>query len=143
MEPALLLFLLRLLAAALLLAFLGAIGWLMFQDIQIARALLTERERTHGVLRVLVDENGHEITYPLLPVTSVGRAPSNTVMLEDEYASGEHALVMLRGRQWWLEDLNSRNGTLLNGEPLDEMTMISPGDIVTIGSTRLKIEPAS
>jgi pSer/pThr/pTyr-binding forkhead associated (FHA) protein len=49
---------------------------------------------------------------------------------------------MLRGQQWWLEDLNSRNGTLLNDVPLHEATVVSPGDIITIGSTHLKIEPA-
>lgn len=143
MEPALILFLLRLLAALLLLGFLGGIGWLMFRDIRIAQSLVAERERQYGTIRVLDEDEGSELVYPLLPVTSLGRASSNNIVLGDHYASGEHALLMLRGRQWWLEDLNSRNGTLLNGEPLEEMTIVSPGDIITIGSTRLKLEPVA
>jgi hypothetical protein len=78
--------------------------------------------------------------YPLLPVTGIGRNPSNTIVVEDDYASGEHLLIALRGQQWWLEDLGSSNGTLLNGQPLQEATIISVGDVITIGHTSLKLE---
>nr|MBP6804905.1 FHA domain-containing protein [Chloroflexota bacterium] len=40
----------------------------------------------------------------------------------------------------WLEDLGSRNGTLLNGAPLVETAVISAGDVITIGGTDLKVE---
>ena len=39
-----------------------------------------------------------------------------------------------------MEDLNSRNGTLLNGERLHAPTIISAGDVLTIGSSQLKLE---
>ena len=77
--------------------------------------------------------------FPLLPVTGIGRNPSNTIVIEDDYASGEHVLIALRGQQWWLEDLGSRNGTLLNGQPLVQAAVISAGDVVTIGHTSLKV----
>ena len=146
MDPAILLLLLRLLGAALLLSFLGVIAWLIYQDMRATTSLLVERQRSYGTLRVMAadgsDAPAEERLYPLAPVTSIGRAVSNTVILDDDYASSEHALLMLRGQQWWLEDLNSRNGTLLNDVPLHEATVVSPGDIITIGSTHLKIEPA-
>ena len=78
--------------------------------------------------------------YALRPVTSIGRASNNTVMLDDHYASNEHALITLRGGHWWVEDLGSRNGMLLNDLPLQDATVISSGDIITIGSTKLKIQ---
>lgn len=144
MDPALLLLLLRLLAALLLLAFLGAIGWLIYRDIRSTRDLLAERGRAYGVLRVVGEGGGNgrptDGVFPLRPVTSIGRASANTIVLEDDYVSSEHAMLMLRGRQWWLEDLNSRNGTLLNDVRLDTPTIISPGDVITIGNTRLKME---
>ena len=146
MDLAVLLLLLRLLGALLLFAFLGLIAWLIYQDIRAASAEVAERERQHGVLRTVREEEGEgsdsEAIFPLLPVTSIGRASGNTVVLTDDYVSNEHALLMLRGQQWWVEDLNSRNGTFLNGVPLHEPTIVSPGDLLTIGRTELKVEPA-
>ena len=144
MTPDIVLLLLRLLSTMLLLAFLATIAWLVFQDMRTVRTALADRRRNFGTLRVIAangDEPFRTVEFPLSPITSIGRAPSNTVVLEDDYVSSEHALIMLRGQQWWLEDLNSRNGTLLNGTALSEATVISPGDVITIGNTRLKIEP--
>jgi len=144
MDPAIVLLLLRLLAAFLLLSFLGTIAWLIYRDIRATRDLLAERGRAYGVLRVVGGAGGDgrptNGVYPLRPVTSIGRASANTIVLEDDYVSNEHAMLMLRGRQWWLEDLNSRNGTLLNDVRLDTPTIISPGDVITIGNTRLRME---
>ena len=145
MDLAVLLLILRLLGALLLFAFLGLIAWLIYQDIRAATMVVAERERQHGVLRAVRDEQGdppeEEVVFPLLPVTSIGRASGNTIVLTDDYVSNEHALLMLRGQQWWVEDLNSRNGTFLNGVPLQEPTIVSPGDLLTIGRTELKVEP--
>ena len=144
MDPAVLLLLLRLLAALLLLAFLGVISWLIYRDIRATRDLLAERGRAYGILRIVEEGGGNgqssDGVYPLRPVTSIGRASANTVVLDDDYVSNEHAMLMLRGRQWWLEDLNSRNGTLLNDVRLDTPTIITPGDVITIGNTRLRME---
>lgn len=137
------LLLLRLGAAALLLAFLGTIAWLIYQDIRVASASLLQQTRQQGVLRVLMnngDASKVDMQFPLLPVTSLGRASTNTVVLDEPFASGEHALIMRRDGQWWLEDLGSRNGTRLNEVLLTETAVITAGDIITIGETRLKIE---
>lgn len=146
MDLAVLLLILRLAGAFLLFSFLGLIAWLIYQDIRTVTAAVVERERQYGVLRTVRDEEGEtpeeELVFPLVPVTSIGRAAGNTVVLTDDYVSNEHALLMLRGQQWWLEDLNSRNGTFLNGVPLHEPTIVSPGDLLTIGRTELKVEPA-
>ncbi len=133
-----LLFILRLLGAALLLAFLAVIAWLIYQDLRVVARAAAAQERPHGMLRQLDGDAGP--LFPLAPVTSIGRAPGNTIVLEDDYVSNEHALLMLRGRQWWVEDLNSRNGTLLNGERLHGATIISAGDVLTIGGSQLKLE---
>lgn len=143
MDPAVVLLILRLLGALILLLFLGAIAWLIYQEIGVTRAALAERHHQFGAIRVLSEDGngaGSEAVYPLAAVTSIGRAASNTIVLEDDYVSNEHALLMLRGQQWWVEDLNSRNGTLLNGMRLSDTTVISPGDVITIGNTRLKME---
>lgn len=143
MDPPILLFLLRLLSAALLLAFFGAIAWLMLQDLQVTREALLDEGRDHGNLRVIANQDSApplETTFPLLPVTSIGRAQGNNVVLANGFTSGEHALITRRGQQWWLEDLGSRNGTFLNEHPLEEPTVISSGDIIAIGGVQLKVE---
>lgn len=133
-----LLFILRLVGAVILLAFLAVIAWLIYQDLRLVARAAAAQDKPHGLLRRLDGDAG--AVFPLAPVTSIGRAPGNTIVLEDDYVSNEHALLMLRGRQWWVEDLNSRNGTLLNGEPLHAATIISAGDVLTIGGSQLKLE---
>jgi hypothetical protein len=134
-----LLLILRLAGAALLLAFLGLILWLIYQDLRNVARVAAAQDEPYGLLRQLDGDAGR--VFPLGPVTSIGRAPGNNIVLEDDYVSNEHALLMLRGKQWWVEDLNSRNGTLLNGERLYSATIISAGDVLTIGNLQLKLEP--
>jgi pSer/pThr/pTyr-binding forkhead associated (FHA) protein len=134
-----LLLILRLAGALILLAFLAVIAWLIYLDIRATARAAAAREEPHGLLRLLDGDGSH--IFPLAPVTSIGRAPGNSIVLDDDYVSNEHALLMLRGRQWWIEDLNSRNGTLLNGERVEAATIISPGDVLTIGGSELKLEP--
>jgi len=134
---------LRLLSAALLLGFLGLMAWLIYQDLRLTAVALEHQHRPQGHLRVVSSEKESlavETLFPLLPITSIGRSTNSTIVLDDGYVSGEHALIIQRGRQWWVEDLGSRNGTLLNDMPLTEAAVVSAGDIITIGNIQLKIE---
>jgi hypothetical protein len=136
---------LRLAVAASLYAFLIGLFVVIWRDLKIAAAESAARGRTYGRLVVIAaDGTGlpEGTAFPLQPITSLGRAPTNTVTIPDGYASGEHALLSLRGNQWWLEDLGSRNGTLLNGNPIGEPVVTSGGDIVGIGRVQLKVELA-
>ena len=62
----------------------------------------------------------------------VGRSPDNDLILRDPATSGHHARVERRGQQFWIVDLGSTNGTLVNGEPIQEKEL-SHGDRITIG----------
>jgi pSer/pThr/pTyr-binding forkhead associated (FHA) protein len=143
MNPAVILLVLRIVSALVLLGFLGLIAWLIYQDLKATSALLSEGQRVRGTLTVTRDDSEPRPTitqHPLLPVTSIGRAKSNALVIEDEYASSRHALLSLRGKQWWLEDLESRNGTLLNDNPLVAPAVVTSGDVITIGSTHVRID---
>lgn len=145
MDGALLLFLLRLLSAFLLLAFLGLIVWFMRQDAQALTKALARQTQVHGHLRVISAPPGGPgpgSRYPLLPVTSIGRAARNTLTLNDSYLSNEHALITWRSGQWWLEDRDSRNGTLLNDAPVDDAVVLATGDMITLGETELRVNLA-
>lgn len=138
-----LLFGLRLFASALLLVFFGTLIFMLWRDLRTARDEVETRTRRRGRLVIIGVEEGNlpiGKSYPLLPLTSLGRAPTNTVILEDSFASGEHALITLRDGQWWLEDRGSSNGTLLNGYPVEEPVVLSAGDVISIGRITLKLE---
>jgi hypothetical protein len=139
----LLIFLLRLLLALALYTFLGALFWLIWRDLRLTARALEVRARRMGRLVVLESRLSQLLpgaTFPLLPITSFGRAPTNTIVLPDDTASLEHALLHLRDGQWWLEDLASRNGTRLNNEPITAPTPVVPGDVIGVGKVKLKME---
>jgi len=70
------------------------------------------------------------------PRTTVGRNPSNDITLDDATVSGQHA-VFLNLQNIYVEDLNSTNGTLLNGKKVNKR-QLEHGDIVRIGHHEMK-----
>ncbi len=68
---------------------------------------------------------------------TVGRAPTNTITVKDERCSRNHAEVFLSQGQWTLRDLDSRNGTLVDGQRISADYALSPGDIIRIGNSHL------
>jgi hypothetical protein len=147
MTLAIVLFVLRIVSALVLLSFLGVIVWLAYKDLRRGEREQQEQYRSYGYLRLIAGDSSEarddlERRFPLYSMNSIGRASTNTVLLDDEFVSNEHALLTLRGRQWWLTDLNSRNGTMLNGVQLTTATIVSVGDVISIGDIRLIFEPA-
>jgi pSer/pThr/pTyr-binding forkhead associated (FHA) protein len=121
--------LLRLLLFIILYGFIGVVIWIIWQDIKSTRQLISLTLSAKGTL---IDTSNDQY-YNVTPVTSVGRSAGNTVILQDTTVSMQHALITRRDAMWWLEDLESRNGTQLNSQPVKNPTVISNGDIVTIG----------
>ncbi len=81
---------------------------------------------------------GH--SFPLAGSVTLGRGPDNTIVLSDSFVSTNHARLEARDDRWWLADLGSRNGTLLNGQRVDGEVPVKRGDVVTIGPVTLKLE---
>jgi Nif-specific regulatory protein len=84
-------------------------------------------------------DDGFGDVYPLHAGTryTLGRAPTNRVVLRDDLCSREHAEVFSADDGWFVRDLNSRNGTLLNGEPLRADRPLRPLDELRVGRVRL------
>ncbi|MBN2303137.1 MAG: FHA domain-containing protein [Anaerolineae bacterium] len=134
---------LRLITGALLLAFMGAVLWALWRDFRAAEHVALAGTRRYGRLVIVAAGDGGPDTgtnFPLLPLTSLGRGPSNTIALDDTFCSQEHALVTRRGGQWWLEDRGSSNGTRLNDAPVQEPVVISSGDVIGVGQVDLRVE---
>lgn len=71
--------------------------------------------------------------------TVIGRSPEADVQLDDEAVSWNHLEIERRGDVLMATDLDSRNGTALNGEPLDRPRRLSDGDTLIMGSHRLEV----
>ena len=71
---------------------------------------------------------------------SIGRSADADVRIEDRYASGVHARLYSRGANYYVEDMNSTNGTFLNGGRLDGEAKLNDLDEVRIGDTEFRFE---
>ena len=73
-------------------------------------------------------------------ITTLGRDVNNAIVIEDPFASADHAVLTFRGRSWYVEDLESTNGSFINGQPIDGVAPLSFGDEVQIGQVRFRLE---
>jgi len=69
--------------------------------------------------------------------TSLGRRPYNDVVIDNLAVSGEHAVLQMIGSEVFLEDLNSTNGTYVNGKAVKKQ-LLQHNDTVEIGKYKLK-----
>ena len=78
-----------------------------------------------------------------LPLTSsailIGRAPSCTLVLDDDYSSSRHARLYPEGGQWFVEDLGSTNGTYLGQTRVDHPMPVATGAEVRVGKSTLEL----
>ena len=71
---------------------------------------------------------------------TIGRAPGCGLVLgADNFVSARHARVFRQGHDYWVEDLGSTNGTLLNGRKLSTAAPLRKGDRVQVGRTLLEL----
>ncbi|WP_224248904.1 sigma-54-dependent Fis family transcriptional regulator [Hyalangium gracile] len=81
--------------------------------------------------------------YEVVSEVTIGRSPSCEIQIEDDKVSRRHARIFVRAGQVWLRDLESRNGTLVNGQRLEGEACLLPGDRVQVGETTVIYEPLS
>jgi pSer/pThr/pTyr-binding forkhead associated (FHA) protein len=141
---------LRILLLVLQLGFLALLYLVLFG---FARSLLrdlrsaeqAQRASRTGIGRLAVLESpddeppaGRPIS--LGPINSIGRNVNNTIYVEDDFASANHAMLTFRGRSWFIEDQGSTNGTYVNGHRIERPVALSYGDELTIGRVRMRLE---
>lgn len=92
----------------------------------------------------LVAERGggleRELRFDLIGGLSIGRSKEADVRIDDRYASSLHARVSSREGRFFVEDMSSTNGTLLNGATLQGEAELIDGDTVQIGDTVFRFE---
>jgi Nif-specific regulatory protein len=88
---------------------------------------------------VVREGNKWRDVYRLTPgqVMTIGRAPTNRIVLHDEVCSRYHCEVFQNGSTWKIRDLQSRNGTLIGGEPVEGEVELKAGQVIEIGPCEL------
>jgi pSer/pThr/pTyr-binding forkhead associated (FHA) protein len=71
--------------------------------------------------------------------TTVGRVEDNSFQIAEPSVSSHHCEVVLRGNEVVVRDLNSTNGTFINGEKITEKVM-KPGQILRLGQVEMRLE---
>ncbi|RME91447.1 MAG: FHA domain-containing protein [Anaerolineae bacterium] len=133
------LLILRILLALSLYMLLGWALWLLWRDIRQQGALLAGRKAPS--ITLTVQRPGappQSFRFEQVEIT-LGRDPNCEVPLDDGTVSARHARLAYHHGQWWLEDLGSTNGTLLNGELLTTPTVVISGDEIRCGQTTLTL----
>lgn len=69
----------------------------------------------------------------------IGRAPDCSIVLTDDYSSSKHTRIRRVDDTWFVEDLESTNGTWVNRKRITTATAISVGSVISVGRTNFKV----
>jgi hypothetical protein len=129
---------LRIALTLALYAFLAWALWVLWQDLRVRDRLLAAPAVPIPPIELLDLQSGqaHRFTQPQL---SLGRDPACELPLEDSTVSARHARLAYQHEQWWLHDLDSRNGTFLNHGRLTAPAALAHGDELRLGRLRFEV----
>jgi adenylate cyclase len=88
---------------------------------------------------ILTSPEGQQVV-TLAARNSLGRHPDSSIQILDKIVSKEHCRILLEGKTWVLQDLDSLNGTFLNGTRLSGSHPLQHGDEFSLGATRARFE---
>jgi len=131
--------------AIVLYLFLWRILQILRQELKQQGDILSLRIRPGIHINAVLD-TGKEYSYNFWqPEILIGRSPTCNIAINDKSLSAGHARVSFHHAQWWLEDLGSTNGTILNKNHITTPTVIISGDQFKCGNTTftLRVESIS
>lgn len=138
--------LLRVILIFLIYFFLFQVIRVIIREIRSVATPATERSIVEPGGHLIVKTPGHSglragVRLALEPVTVIGRHPRATIQIDDGFVSSEHVQVAWNDGNWWVTDLGSTNGTVLNGKPITVPIGMHFGDIIEIGDVQLQLAP--
>lgn len=138
MVSAIIVFILRISLMLSLYAFLVWAFYTIWRELHINGLLISARKVP--VLRILPIDPPDETVYEFsTPEVIIGREQGCDYCLQDETVSARHTRLSYHHNQWWVEDLNSTNGTFLNDERVTLPTVIISEDDFRIGKVVLNL----
>jgi pSer/pThr/pTyr-binding forkhead associated (FHA) protein len=126
---------LRLILAIALYAFLAWALWTLLRELKQQGDKLAVQKKPAITLHIKLDQGNETVRRFLQPEIMIGRDPNCDLSMMDEALSAHHARLAHHHGQWWLEDLNSTNGTFLNRERLSTAAVVITGDKFKCGNT--------
>ncbi len=125
----------RILLVALLYLFLFAV-------MKTGINLVKDQRKKKGGWYIEVEKGPKELRGVKIKVNGpviVGRSPGADIVIGDSFVSGRHARFTINGKDLIIEDLQSTNGTLLNGQLLTQPTILRKNDQILIGDVEIKV----
>jgi pSer/pThr/pTyr-binding forkhead associated (FHA) protein len=130
---------LRLLLTLALYSFIGWALWTIWQDLK--QTGLQVSSRKIPAIRFEVQKRSRAVvsrTFSQAEIT-LGRDLTCDLPLDDDTVSARHARISFHHGQWWIEDLESTNGTSLNKVSLTTATVLTSGDEIKCGKVRVRV----
>ncbi len=138
MIPILVLFL-RILLVVALYAFLAWAMITLWKDLKFQSEIIAQKKIP--VLTIIMDGDPQaEKQIFSQNEIIIGREESCDIFLNDQAISSKHARLIHRNMHWWIEDLNSTNGSFLNDERVESPAILINGDEIRIGRSILVVE---
>jgi pSer/pThr/pTyr-binding forkhead associated (FHA) protein len=136
---AVLLLIIRLLMVVALYLFIGWMIYTIWIDLN-RKDTNIEQVGVPAITLKYVDQQGEKIEFFTRPIVTLGREPTCDCIVSDKAVSARQARLSFHHNQWWIEDLESTNGTFLNQEKVSQPTVIISDDRITCGSTVMVIQ---
>jgi pSer/pThr/pTyr-binding forkhead associated (FHA) protein len=130
---------LRLALAITLFAFLGWAFYTLFQELRQQGSKLSDQKKLGITFYITTDQSKESIRHFNQMEIVLGRDANCDLSVLDGALSAHHARVTYHHGQWWLEDLNSTNGTFLNHDRLTTPVVVITGDEFRCGNTNFRI----
>ena len=145
MNFAVVVLIMRLALVGLLYVFLVMVVRALYRDLRTGarEKVATGAPRSTGVPQLMVLAVGNTPyaagqVFRLRSPTMLGRDPGCDIPVEDDFVSGQHLKLVSTSGGWQAQDLNSTNGTRLNGRKLAGSAPIRHGDILDLGRLKLR-----
>lgn len=139
---AIVLLIIRIALASLLYLFIGWVIYTIWSDINRDKSQ-DEKGVLPGISLKIINEQTDRIDYFSRSIVTIGRESTCDCIINDRGISSKQARLSFHHNQWWVDDLESTNGTYLNRERINQATVIINDDQLTCGSTTISISIGS
>lgn len=139
---AIIILILRIVLATLLLGFLGLLFFTTWRQLNTQIRLLSP-ELSINLSVSYQDHPDQEAFIIQQSDVLVGRDPNCKIHILDETISAQHARLYLIDQNWWVQDLNSTNGTFLNDERIEQPCILTDHDLLQVGNIKLIVHTTS
>ncbi|SHE69847.1 FHA domain-containing protein [Clostridium fallax] len=116
---------------------------IMYKDVKGGKKKkVVKNRKVHGLEVISAGESQNLKSGSVIPVRetiTIGRREENSIVIQDKFVSGSHAKVYVKNDEFYLEDLNSTNGTFLNNNQVKGKVKLKVNDEIRLGSTILKV----